>query len=349
MRSILGVLKMKLIAGIDPGMITAVAAVDIESGFYQTYSKRGLAFTEICDYLVTLGESIIVSVDTMHAPDTVKRVAAAFNARLYYPKRDLYIGEKKRITDGTDIKNDHERDALAAALHAKSFFSPLFSKIDNTLEAKSLVHLSADIKELLVKRETGNIEQAIKLLMGEDRQEIKIVPRLIGTKKILELRRTIENLEKEKLAMEKKVEILEKENEKLRKPVHWDESIAMRNLRKSLASLVSEKRGIEKEYTLYKDLSARYEILGEGADIKNKIILFRDGMDIAKIEKLGPKAIISDKFLDTSIPLINPGRIKIQKIGNLFAVEKDEIANALGKESFIEWLSQYKEMRRNEA
>lgn len=337
---------MKLIAGVDPGMITAVATIDIESGFYQTYSKRGFSFSEICDYLVSLGEPIIISVDTMHLPETVKRVAAAFSARLYAPKRDLYIGEKKRITDGMEIRNDHERDALAAAKHAESFFSSLFLKIDSVLERKSLEYLAADIKELLVKQETGNIEQAIKLLVGQNPREMKLVPRLIESKKVMELRRAIERLEKENLGAKKKVNALEQEITVLKRPVHHDESTVVRNLRKNIASLISEKKHVEQEYSLYKDLSGDYEILTDIPE-RNRVLMFKDGMDMSKLENLGPKAIISEKFIQTSIPVIHTGKIKIEKIGNFYAVKKDEIDGAI-KESFIEWLSQYKEMRKNE-
>lgn len=338
---------MKLIAGIDPGMITAIAAVDIESEFYQTYSKRGFSFSEICDFLVSIGEPIIVSVDTMHVPELAKRVAAAFNARLHYPRRDMYVGEKKSLTEDAEIKNDHERDALAAAMHAKTFFSPLLSKIDKTLETKSLTRLSADVKELLIKNEAGNIEHAIKLLLGEGRKEIKVVPRVIESKKVLELRRAIEDLEKENTAIKKKIEALEKDNERLRRPVHHSEPVTVRNLRKSLASLISEKKSIEQEYALYRDLSGRYEILAEAPE-SNRIVVFKEGMNTAELEKIGVKAIISDKFLETTIPIIHPAKIRIQRIGKFYVVSKEEIDFAI-KESFIEWLSQYKEMRRNEA
>lgn len=339
---------MKLIAGIDPGLITAVAVVGIESGFYETASKRNFTFSEVCDYLVTLGEPVIISVDTMHLPETVKRVAAAFGARLHAPRRDLYIGEKKSIVEGRAVRNDHERDALAAAMHAKSFFAPLFAKVDRTLEKKSLTRLSAEVKELLVKNETGNIEQAVKMLLGESKPEVKIVPRLIETKKVLELRRTIERLQKENLATKKKADALEAENRKLKEPVRQSESNVVRNLRRSLDALLREKKSVAEEYALYKRLAEDYEILSDVPE-KNRIVIFKDGMDVERLEKIGPKAIISGKFLDTTIPLIHPSTIKMERIGNFLVVPKDEIKKASGKESFIEWLSNYKEMRRNEA
>jgi predicted RNase H-like nuclease (RuvC/YqgF family) len=342
---------MKLIAGIDPGMITGVAVVSIGSEFYSASSRRSLTFSEICDHLVALGEPIIISVDTVHIPETVKRVAAAFGARIYSPKRDLYIGEKKSIVSGKITKNDHERDSLAAALSAKSFFSALFRKVEANLERKALGHLADDVKELLVKQDAGNIEQAVRLLLGKKRNEIKVVPRLIETRKVLELRRELERMEKENLSLKKIMELLKKENAVLRHPPRINESVAISNLRKSIAALRREKEVVEEEYALYRNLPEHYEILAEHGEeaLKNKIVLFKDGMDIARLEKLEPKAIITEKFLQTSIPLIHPRKIKVEKMGNFHVASKEEIAGALGKESFIEWLSQYKEMRKNEA
>jgi len=338
---------MKLIAGVDPGMITAVAVVDIESDFYETYSGRNFTFTEVCDHLVSIGEPVIVCVDTMHAPETVRRVAAAFNARLYYPKRDLYIGEKKRITAGTNVKNDHERDALASALFAKSFFSPLFSKVDKHLEDKSLSRLSAEVKELLVKNEAGNIEQAVKFLLGQSHREIKVVPRLIETKKVLELRKEIDRLKKEKSALTNKLVMTEKENERLNHPMRHDESKIIRNLRTSLNTLLSEKKSLEEEYALYRQLSRDYVFVSEMPE-RNSVVPFGDGMSIRQLEKTQPRAIISADFIETSIPVIHPDRIRIQKIGSFSVVRKEEVNNALDKDSFIEWLSKYKELRRDE-
>lgn len=339
---------MKLIAGIDPGMITGVAVADIESDFYRTASSRNFSFSEICDYLVALGEPVVVAVDTMHIPDAVKRVAAAFGARIYAPRRDLYIGEKRKITQERNVRNDHERDSLAAAMHAKSFFAPLFSKIDSSLDERSLKRLSPEVKELLIKNEAGNIEQAVKFLLGEARPGIKIVPRLIEAKKVMELRKAVDRLRREKDVLQKKMDGIERENAALKQPVKIDEPAAMRNLRRSLAVVVSEKKEIEEEYALYKELAERYDIV---TDIPKRggVVIFKDGTDIRRLESVGPRAIISDKFLKTSVPIVHPGRVRLQKIGKFLVVEKDELARALGSESFIEWLAQYKEMRKNEA
>jgi predicted RNase H-like nuclease (RuvC/YqgF family) len=54
-------------------------------------------------------------------------------------------------------------DALAAALLAKKKFSILFRKVESALDRRNL-QCSDDVKELLIKRKSGNINQAVQLL-----------------------------------------------------------------------------------------------------------------------------------------------------------------------------------------
>ncbi len=340
---------MKLIVGVDPGMTTAIAVVDIESEFYHTHSRRDFSFSEMCDYLVSLGEPIMVSVDTVRIPEAVKRVAAAFNAKLHCPKRDLYVGEKKSIIGQRGVKNDHERDALAAALHAKSSFSAFFGKVDRALEERSLSYMSVSVKELLLKSEAGNIEQAVKMLTPDEPHGVKLLPRVIETKKIIELRRGVERLEKEKAAMKKKVEALENENRQLRQPVPINEPSIVRNLRREVSSLAAEKQRIREEYELFKALSSSHEIVAQpGEDVKNRLVLFGKGMSAKEMERQGAKAIISDMFIDTHLPVIRQEKIRLEKAGRFLVADRSLVESAL-KESFIEWVSQYKELRKHEA
>ena len=123
---------MKLIAGMDPGLITAVALMDVNSDFYKVYSKKDFSFSDVCDFLVKEGSPIVVCTDVKNPPSVVKKIASAFNARLITPKKNLSISEKKVLTEDKIYDNTHERDALAAALETKNSLSKLFEKICRT-------------------------------------------------------------------------------------------------------------------------------------------------------------------------------------------------------------------------
>ena len=146
---------MKYIAGIDPGLVTGVAIVDIDSDYSETFSRKYFPFSDLCDFLISKGEPIIIAADVAVAPDAVRKIAANFGASLYSPAYDILVDEKKEITEGAHCENAHERDALAAALAAKREFFRMFRKIDGALERKNLLEIKSEVKELLVKKEAG--------------------------------------------------------------------------------------------------------------------------------------------------------------------------------------------------
>jgi predicted RNase H-like nuclease (RuvC/YqgF family) len=202
----------KLIVGIDPGTTAAVAVVDISSDYYEVYSARGFAFSDACDYIITRGSPIVVSADKTKS-NSARKTAAAFSARLWLPAADITNTEKDEITKDFIFSNDHERDALAAALSAKEYFRPLFEKIDRQVEKS----IADDVKELIIKNEAGNIESAVRMLAKEERTDRIVVPRLVHSKKYYELNIKIEELERKIERMNFLLSTLEKENAELRK------------------------------------------------------------------------------------------------------------------------------------
>ena len=155
---------MNLIVGIDPGTTTGIAILDIKSDshFCKTFSKRGISFSELCNYISENGTPVIIACDVRKPPNLVKKMAAVFDALLSKPRRTIRIAEKRRLVN-MKIKNKHEMDALAAALLAKKKFSILFRKVESIMKRRNL-QCSDDVKELLIKRKAGNINQAIELL-----------------------------------------------------------------------------------------------------------------------------------------------------------------------------------------
>jgi len=69
------------------------------------------------------GDLLILSSDRYPLPRTIKKVSAAFQCKVYYPEEPLSKKEKEELTRGYRGLNNHERDALAAALKAYNFFS----------------------------------------------------------------------------------------------------------------------------------------------------------------------------------------------------------------------------------
>jgi predicted RNase H-like nuclease (RuvC/YqgF family) len=157
---------MRTIVGIDPGITTGVAILDMNSfsDFYQVFSTRGTSFSRLCDYISENGEPVIIACDVKKPPSLVRKTASAFNAVLSKPGKTITVAEKNRLAKKYAFKNKHERDAIAAAILAKRRFSVLFRKVDSVLKVRNLVYLADDIKDLLIKKKAGNISHAIKAL-----------------------------------------------------------------------------------------------------------------------------------------------------------------------------------------
>ncbi|MBS3053865.1 MAG: DUF460 domain-containing protein [Candidatus Aenigmarchaeota archaeon] len=343
---------MKLIVGIDPGITAAVAFLDAETDFYITISRRNFSFSEICETIAERGDPIIIAADTQHEPQMLRKISSTFGCRLHVPKKDMMIGEKKLISEGFGYHNDHERDALASAIHAKQEFRPLFEKIDLYLEKKGMKKLSPDVKELLVKGEAANIEQAVKMLTSEERKETRVVSRIIESKKVLELRQKIHQLEKGKNILENYAKHLEGENKSLKRKTEVkqprDKEPKIRILEEALSGLRKERERLKNEVESYKNLIGKdielVHVYEEGRDFSGKIVLAEGKFNRRALEKQNPKAIICDTAFPAEIPIIPRDKVKIHAIGNVLVVDKHELEKGL-QESFIVWLKAYKERR----
>jgi predicted RNase H-like nuclease (RuvC/YqgF family) len=93
-------------------------------------SSKGISPGEIVSAVRGFGEPVVVATDKAPLPDTVRRVASAFDARVYVPQQSLSREEKNGLVRGCATSSNHEADALAAALKAYSVFSAKFRQIE---------------------------------------------------------------------------------------------------------------------------------------------------------------------------------------------------------------------------
>lgn len=107
-----------LIAGIDPGTTTAVAALDLDGNLLFLRSSRQTSMADIVESLYRAGKPLIIASDVHDMPYSVEKIRRAFNAIAYTPKADMSVPSKLEITAPFVYANDHERDALSAALDA---------------------------------------------------------------------------------------------------------------------------------------------------------------------------------------------------------------------------------------
>ncbi|MEF8975843.1 MAG: DUF460 domain-containing protein [Halapricum sp.] len=107
-----------VLVGIDPGTTTAVAVVGLDGEVLDVYSTRTDDAAAVTEWIVERGRPVIVAADVTPMPTTVEKLRRSFDAAGWVPDSDLPVDEKQHRTREQAYDNDHERDALAAALYA---------------------------------------------------------------------------------------------------------------------------------------------------------------------------------------------------------------------------------------
>ncbi|PSQ13493.1 DUF460 domain-containing protein [Halobacteriales archaeon QS_8_69_73] len=107
-----------VVVGIDPGTTTAVALLDLDGSTLDVYSTRTADTAEVIEWIIEHGRPVVVAADVEPMPETVEKIRRSFDAGGWIPERDLPVDEKLHRTREEPYDNDHERDALAAALFA---------------------------------------------------------------------------------------------------------------------------------------------------------------------------------------------------------------------------------------
>jgi predicted RNase H-like nuclease (RuvC/YqgF family) len=118
-----------VLVGVDPGTTTAVALVDLDGHVLDTWSTRTADAGSVIEWIVERGRPIVVAADVTPIPESVEQIRRSFDAAGWTPSSDLPIDEKQHRTREEGYDNDHERDALAAALFAYDTHADQFERI----------------------------------------------------------------------------------------------------------------------------------------------------------------------------------------------------------------------------
>lgn len=160
-----------LIVGIDPGVTTAYAALNIDGKLIRLKSAKSLHLSQVLHELSEAGKVIAVGTDVKHSPKFVEKFCSRLNAKLIAPAEDMKVGFKERLTKDFRCKDAHQRDALIGALHAYGEIRPLIEKVNVFLKREGKEHLSYEVM-ILALRGTP-LRTAIELLEEEKNKESK--------------------------------------------------------------------------------------------------------------------------------------------------------------------------------
>nr|WP_255666134.1 DUF460 domain-containing protein [Haladaptatus sp. DYF46] len=118
-----------VIVGIDPGTTTAVAMTDLDGTLLDVLSTRTADTADVIEWIIERGRPVIVAADVTPMPETVEKFRRSFDAAGWTPERDLPVDEKQHRTREEGYDNDHQRDAMAAALFAFDSHEDQFQRI----------------------------------------------------------------------------------------------------------------------------------------------------------------------------------------------------------------------------
>ena len=207
--------KKLLIVGIDPGITTAYAVLDIEGKLLKLNSSKQLELNMIISDVIEYGKAVLVGTDKAKAPGLAEAFATKLGARVVSPSEDLKVEEKRKITGSYNFEDEHQGDALASALFAHRQTKPLLDKIDYFTEQNGKQGIRDKIKELVITKRMS-IKSAASLIEKKD-EDAQIIEKVIFEKKLSE-RDFLKMYEKMK-KYEDEIRLIKKFNSSLQKNI----------------------------------------------------------------------------------------------------------------------------------
>jgi len=266
------VAKRYIIVGVDPGIETGLAILDLDLKPITIMSGRNLDREEIIQHITKCGVPVLIATDKNPPPEMVEKLAASLGVKLYIPDRSLSNSEKDVLVDeyvrsyGVSIKTTHERDALASCLKAYKAFEEKFIQIANRLNEIGLpISKLQEYKAKIMRGHTLSevLEDAIKDYISDESMEgtdiIKIARAIASEeagKRDRELIQRIEDLIKERDRLRERVRELEREVTSLEaelffKTLEFDKEVAkdreVSELKQRLKSLLDYTTRLEKD------------------------------------------------------------------------------------------------------
>jgi predicted RNase H-like nuclease (RuvC/YqgF family) len=186
-----------VLVGIDPGTTTAVAVADLDGNLLDVLSTRTADTAEVIEWIIERGRPVVVAADVEPMPETVEKIRRSFDAAGWIPNSDLPVDEKQHRTRDHDYDNDHERDAMAAALYAFDDHEDQFERIAEKVPPRM------DRGEVTARVVAGedSVETALDALSddgeSEEEEETEHTPRELTAeeKRIKQLESQVERLE----------------------------------------------------------------------------------------------------------------------------------------------------------
>ncbi|MBU5690281.1 MAG: DUF460 domain-containing protein [Candidatus Aenigmatarchaeota archaeon] len=351
-----------LIVGFDPGTRAGIAIIDTFGRIVFLSSKSNVGLSYFSKIISSHGKALVIATDRNPSPKSVEKLSKSIGAKLFVPEESLSVREKEELVKRFDIKikNDHERDALSAAVKAYKSYANLLRKVYLSISSLGLNERYNEIVENLIMGKADNIDEAINLALSNKKEISKIKPTLKVDVKPKEI---------DKSRLEKDIEILKrfnqnliKENaqlvEMLNKSKKSDDNsirIQLEKLRKFVNDLIKYRRMEIKGYVPVIEIEKPdlnlLDKLNENMDLYERVILVKTPSNLQTLNEYGIKAALVFSNVDRSkldFPVIVVKESDIKEKDGIKYIDKDcfeqKIKDAR-KEGLKEWVKEYKKRR----
>jgi len=154
------------IVGIDPGTTVGIAILSLDGDLLYLKSFRGITPDEVVKLIAEYGKPAVIASDVTPMPGSVEKIRRSFNAVPASPGIEVSSEEKIALGKTFGYSNDHERDALTAALLTYRSYKNIFTRI----EKKAPINADLELLKFCVIR-GDSIEAAIEKIRASEVSE----------------------------------------------------------------------------------------------------------------------------------------------------------------------------------
>lgn len=256
-----------LIVGIDPGTTVGIAALDLNGDLVTVHSSRQMGMGDVIEFLYSLGKPVVIASDVSPMPFSVEKIRRAFQAVPHTPRQDISVVTKYELAGRYEYANDHERDALTAAIEASRYWNHKFAGIIKRIPA------GIDMDEVRAGIIRGHsLEQIIETIKGPKRkveekkpevtidtsdERVRVLDGLVKDLRIIisDLREEIGKTRQENQKLKREVRALRSANaEKVRaEPEIGKRDLIIENLKKRLRNEEKNNKKLQKRVKRLKE------------------------------------------------------------------------------------------------
>ena len=309
-----------LIVGVDIGTTTGLAIYDLDKNLLYTGSRKNFSVSNIVKEIMNYGTPLVIATDKKKIPSRIKKISATFNSKVFSPDHDLTIEEKERILS-INIKDAHERDALASALFAFREYESMFNNINRELNVMNMSQHSDKVKEMLITGRAKNIADAINRIRPKEDYKVKTEFKEVN----LDWKEKANEYVRRLKDKDRKYEISRLYTEKLEDKV----------------KVLERQKKMYQEEEVKKNEKARKELLKEKELRKMNIVIKQLHFELSKQKELRGAYEERLKKQDELIEIQDEGLVAVIKIPNFSREDVLKADEDFGIGNKVVWVESY--------